>query len=361
MDIANLPIGNKKVNDKIEVGKPYTFNLGGKELAKVLYFYGLIPDVETSEQKIVCPFHNDLNPSMIVNLDKGKWFCFGCNRTGNAFDFVKGIEEKKQKNGIGLILRFFQIMRSEKVEKLKYNPKIKTKKESQELYDIAWDYYYGLSRIDWKNPEVEEAVEAKKYMQKRGFNASTLNKAQAKVTYNKHYAIIFPMLDNGMFKGWVCRTTVKEIEQKRKYLYNGGFMRRNTLVGNYAGTQFVFVVEGYMDRLKFVQYGVENVVAILGWKMSREQQKKIEDSKIQYVISALDNDVCGKKGTDYLKKIFPERVIRWQYMKGIKDPGEMSKESFQKMYERTMKKYEAKKADDELRRSAKNRSVSCKA
>lgn len=343
MAIANSLNGKMKKMSGIEVGKPYEYKVGGKELAKVLYYYGLIPDVNSSEQKIVCPFHDDLNPSMIVNLEKGKWFCFGCNKSGDAFDFVKGIEEKKHRQGIQTILKFFRILKSEKVERLKYNPKIKTKKESKELYDIAWDYYYGLSRVDWKNPEAEEAVEAKKYMLKRGFNVTTLNKAQAKITYNKSYSIIFPMLDNGMFKGWVCRTTVKEIEQKRKYLYNGGFMRRNTLVGNYAGCQFVFVVEGYMDRLKFVQYGVENVVAILGWKMSREQQKKIEDSKIEYVISALDNDACGKKGTEYLKTIFPGRVIRWQYLSGIKDPGEMTKELFQKMYERTMKKYAKEK------------------
>ena len=323
---------------KVEVGKDITFELGGKELAKVLFFYGLIPDVNTSEYKIVCPFHEDMNPSLIVNLEKGNWYCFGCNKSGNAYDFVEGIETKRGIKGIKLLKRFFHILNSKKVERLKYNPKIKTKKESEELYNMAWDYYYGLQRIDWKTTDIEEAVEVKRYMLKRGFKASTLNKAQAKITYNKQYQLIFPMLDNGEFKGWVCRTNIPEVEQKRKYLYNGGFLRRNTLVGNYAGCNYVFVVEGFMDRLKFVQNGVDNVVAILGWKMSREQEKKLRDAKVEYIISALDNDTCGRKGTEYLKSIFPGKVIRFAYLKGVKDPGEMTKELFDKMYNKTMDK-----------------------
>lgn len=326
------------MNSKVEVGKEFKFELGGKELAKVLFYYGLIPDVNTSEYKIVCPFHEDMNPSLIVNLEKGTWYCFGCNKSGNAFDFVEGIEIKRNVKGIKLLKKFFHILNSEKVERLKYNPKIKTKKESEELYNMAWDYYYGLRRVDWKTTDIEEAVEVKKYMLKRGFKASTLNKAQAKITYNKQYQLIFPMLDNGVFKGWVCRTNIPEVEQKRKYLYNGGFLRRNTLVGNYAGCNYVFVVEGFMDRLKFVQFGVDNVVAILGWKMSREQEKKLRDAKVEYIISALDNDTCGKKGTEYLKNIFPSKVIRFTYLKGIKDPGEMTKELFDKMYTKTMNK-----------------------
>ena len=90
-----------------------------------------------------------------------------------------------------------------------------------------------------------------------------------------------------------------------------------------------------MDRLKFIQYGITNVVAILGWKMSGEQELKLKKSGIKYIISALDNDRCGKKGTEYLKSRFPN-VYRFKYMKGIKDPGEMTKAQFAKMYNKTM-------------------------
>ena len=92
-----------------------------------------------------------------------------------------------------------------------------------------------------------------------------------------------------------------------------------------------------MDRLKFVQYGVENVVAILGWKMSQQQIQKLKDKGITKVISALDNDDCGRKGTEYLKKHF--EVTRFRYLKGIKDVGETTKDTFDKMYKKTMKEF----------------------
>ena len=64
-------------------------NKSGEALAKVLWYYNLIPDVASLSQKIVCPFHDDVNPSMIVNFEDGSWFCFGCGLTGDAKKFVK--------------------------------------------------------------------------------------------------------------------------------------------------------------------------------------------------------------------------------------------------------------------------------
>ena len=148
------------------------------------------------------------------------------------------------------------------------------------------------------------------------------------------------MLDNGKFKGWVCRTMLKSVEAKRKYLYNEGFSRATTLVGNYGSKDYVIVVEGYMDRLKFAQFGEENVVAILGWKMSPQQIQKLKDKGINKVISALDNDVCGKKGTEFLKQHFD--VTRFAYLKGVKDPGEMTQDLFDKMFSKTMRIYNTK-------------------
>ena len=60
----------------------------GEALAKVLWYYGLIPSLNTAEQKIVCPFHRDVNPSMIINLESGSWFCFVCNLSGDSIRFV---------------------------------------------------------------------------------------------------------------------------------------------------------------------------------------------------------------------------------------------------------------------------------
>lgn len=312
-------------------------NEAGTKLAKVLWYYNLIPSTTSLSQKIVCPFHKDINPSMIVNLEDGSWFCFGCNLAGDAIKFVKLMET--QYNGLNDLQaykKYLQILKSDKCSDITIGQTSKKQKPiRKDLYNEAYDYYHGLKKVNWSVSDEPEVLVAKEYMMKRGFDPITLGKCKAKITYNKSYGLIFPMLDNGKFKGWVCRTMVKSIEEKRKYLYNEGFSRATTLVGNYGSKDYVFVVEGYMDRLKFVQFGEENVVAILGWKMSPQQIQKLKDKGITKVISALDNDSCGRKGTEFLKNHF--QVTRFTYLKGVKDPGDMTKKSFDKMLKRTLK------------------------
>jgi hypothetical protein len=59
--------------------------------------------------KILCPFHNDTDPSCSVNLEKGLFHCFGCGVEGDKVKFVKlykqtdfkgVIEVFKQYNGL---------------------------------------------------------------------------------------------------------------------------------------------------------------------------------------------------------------------------------------------------------------------
>lgn len=317
----------KKLNDE------------GTKLAKVLWYYNLIPSVNSTTLKIVCPFHEDINPSLIVNLEEGSWFCFGCNCYGDAYRFVKTYESKYNGlNDLQAYKKFLRILKSKKCSDVKISHlAYKDKPLQEDLYNEAWDYYYGLKTVNWFERKEQEISDSYKYLSKRGFSAATLNKVKAKVTYNPSYQIIFPMLDNEEFKGWVCRTTMKAIEKKRKYLYNEGFSRATTLVGNYGNKDYVFVVEGYMDRLKFVQYGEDNVVAILGWKMSPQQIQKLKEKGITHVISALDNDECGRRGTKYLSTIF--KVTRFCYIKGVKDPGDMTKGSFDKMLKKTIRNF----------------------
>ena len=40
----------------------------------------------------VCPFHGDKGPSLSVNENMKYWKCFGCNKSGTVFDFVREIE-----------------------------------------------------------------------------------------------------------------------------------------------------------------------------------------------------------------------------------------------------------------------------
>ncbi|WP_291632227.1 CHC2 zinc finger domain-containing protein [Clostridium sp.] len=317
----------------------------GSVLLKVLWYYNLIPNNNQAEYKIVCPFHDDVNPSMACDILNNFYLCFGCNASGNAQKFV--IDFEKKYNGLSdlkALVKYHEILKSDKCSDIKLSKNYKTKVKDTQLYAEAYDYYHGLKNIDWMiDYTFDEVQHSRGYMEARGFSKKTLNRCKAKVTFNKKYPIIFPMMDNGKFKGWVCRTDSPTIEKKRKYLYNTGFSRATTLVGNYKNAKILYIVEGYMDRLKLKQFGCKNVVAILGWKVSQQQINKINEANVEIIISALDNDISGKKGNKYLKEMFGDKVIRFSFLSGIKDPGDMTKINFKKMNEKTLKKIEEKK------------------
>lgn len=309
---------------------------GGKELAKVLIYYGLIADVVSSDFNIICPFHEDINPSMRICLDDGSFFCFGCGAKGNALDFVRKVHPELNELQACVLLE--QILNSDEVKKLNVKYRKKRRINNRQALNEAHDYYYGLRTVDWNNIHTKEEQEVLQYMKQRRFDARALNIAQCKTNYNIAYPFLFPILDNGEFKGWVGRTMNKYVEKKRKYLYNDGFRKRDTLCGNYEQNKIVFICEGFMDYLSLRTRGhIKNVVAILGWHISDEQVQKLKDKGVTTVVSALDNDKAGNKGTEYLKKFF--HVIRFEYPEGVKDAGEMSEQELRLAIRRTRHEY----------------------
>ena len=291
------------------------------ELESVLNYYGIY--LKSLKQNVICPFHGDVNASLSIDVVNNRFYCFGCGAKGCAEDFVKFMEQDK--NVLEQLIIYTHITKNcersvEKKEVASGN------KKNPEAYLTAYNYYNGLGSTDWTKANFPE----KQYLFDRGFTAETLNRAKAKInTCSLSYPIIFPILENDKFKGWVCRTDKKDIEKKRKYLYNTGFRRANTLCGNYEKGCIPIICEGFMDRLKLVQAGYKYPIAILGWKISKEQINKLQAKGIKKVISALDSDECGQKGTIYLSEYFS--VKRIKYPDGIKDVGEMDSKMINKL------------------------------
>lgn len=307
----------------------------GKDLAKILIYYGLVADINTSVFNIICPFHEDINPSMRVDLEKGEYFCFGCTEQGGAYDFIKKVNPEL--NDLQNCLALEKVVRSKKVGSLQIKYKRKRKVSHRTYLNQAKDYFYGLHSTDWNSVQDTEEIAILEYMEQRGFSAKDLNVAGCRSNiYNKAYPFLFPILDNGEFRGWVGRTTNKYVEKKRKYLYNDGFYKRETLCGNYEENCIPIICEGFMDYLAIRTRGkYKNVVALLGWHLSDGQYNKLKQKGITTVISFLDNDECGRKGTEYLKKFF--NVIRPEYPEGKKDAGEMDGKQIKQMIKQARK------------------------
>lgn len=319
------------------MNKPVFFEPDGNDLKKVMYYYGLDTD-----DKMVCPFHDDNHPSFHVNSEEGIFHCFACGASGDAFNFVKLANSKL--DDLQQLRLYFAILKSNKVSKLKLSSvrkstdkKVKDKKAEQQYeLELSHDYYHGLRAVNWKR----ETDPVKDYMLQRGFTASTLNMIGAKLTItDKCYPIVFPIYDLNVFKGYVCRATNKRIEKRRKYLYNKGFSRNDTLCGNY-NNKVVVLCEGYMDMLKLRQHGLKYVAAIFGWKITSKQVDKLKALGVKTVISALDMDGPGRNGTDYLKNFFD--VVEFQFPKGVKDPGDLTKDLFDIAYKKTKRLFRSR-------------------
>lgn len=299
----------------------------GRELAKILVYYGLIDSVSALSFNISCPFHEDNSPSMLINLENGSFYCFVCDISGNAFDFVQYLFPDYTE--IECCMQIEKILCSEKVSGVSLKNRKRKKKYSKQAIIEAKDYYYGLLTNDWYSLSTDEEKTVFKYMSARGFLAKDLQYADAKVNCDIAYPVIFPIYDNGEFRGWVARTTNKRVEKIRKYLYNEGFRKRESLCGTYGEKSVPVICEGYLDWLSLSSRGgFKNVVALLGWHLSDGQYEKLRAKNITKVISFLDNDECGEKGTRYLERFFD--VVRFPFPKNVKDAGDMNKKQLWK-------------------------------
>lgn len=301
----------------------------GKEFAKVLHYYNLLEG--DSKFKIVCPFHGDVNASMLIDLQSGSYYCFGCNISGDAYDFVKLMNPKLSQ--LKAWVKFFKILKSNKV--INVDIKVLPKQNNRKLIRESKKNFDSLSQTNWHN------VYSDHYLFRRGFIPDILNDNNVKINTNYNYPVICPMYDNGKFKGTVARTSKKSIEAERKYLYNTGFDRKTTLVGNY-NRDWVIICEGYFDWLKIRQYlhgtkYYDNIICILGWKITQYQIEKLKNQGINKVVSALDKTETGRRGTRLLRQHF--EVVRFQfYSPTAKDPGDLDRYDFNISWMNTLEK-----------------------
>ncbi len=82
-------------------------------LADVIEWYTEITYSNTDQMKFRCTLHGtDTSPSGVIYTKEQKWWCFGCNKGGDAFDAIQAFERidlptaiKKLANHLGIELR----------------------------------------------------------------------------------------------------------------------------------------------------------------------------------------------------------------------------------------------------------------
>lgn len=271
----------------------------------------------------LCPFHNDKNPSMSVEPNRQIYRCWSCNNSGNVFGFISQIENISFFESVLLL-----------ANKIGYNLKNKpVKRDSKysnyyEIYDIAAKYFELMLTTP-------KANDANKYLEKRGFDKETIKKFKIgfaldekdrllKYLTEKKYdlntlnilglinndidsftnRIMFPLEDPmGRVVGFSGRIytdskTSKYINTKETPIFiKGNCLYNYHLSKEYVREKkYVILMEGFMDVIRASTIGINNVVALMGTALSKEQISLLKKLSIN-VYLALDGDEPGVNAT----------------------------------------------------------------
>jgi DNA primase len=282
-----------------------------------------------------CPFHDERTGSFHVSPDEKLYHCFGCQASGDAFNFVMETEGLDFKGALESLAARFGVPLEAVDEDPRYAERRRQEERLYELMSRTAAYY---ARCLW---ESGEAGEAREYLAGRGLAEETLRAfrvgyapeawdriltASRKAGYadsdlldvglirrsEKSRAgaydffreqIIFPAADaRGRVHGFGARR-MRDDQGVAKYVNTPDgplYHKREVLFGidrargPAAKAGRMILVEGYTDVLALHQAGIENVVGIMGTSFTEEQL--LELMRVVTVLElCLDADSAGQE------------------------------------------------------------------
>ncbi len=328
--------------------------------------YGsLHPTGQAGKFKMVCPFHDDHDPSMVVNEHKGFAWCFVCNSGGDIFSFIQRAESCSFREALTIL--------GEKagVNVQTVTPEVaKAKKEArEELFDIMEEATVFFEKQLNANPRAKQYVDQRqlppniikqfrvgfapdgghaleKHLVEKGFARKqmlqagllTAEDSSAKTTKDKfRNRIMFPIWNT---RGNVCAfggRYIGDFANAPKYLNSPEtalYKKSDILYGYHfakdaiAEQKFAILVEGYFDVLACHAVGITNVVAVSGTAFTHGHAKLILRTGNSIAL-ALDVDEAGqaaarRSAVIALKAHLDVEVIS---IPGGKDPDEAVREN----------------------------------
>lgn len=276
-----------------------------------------------------CPFHNEKSPSFKVDTDSQMFYCFGCHKGGNVITFLMDHDRMEFMEAVEALAERAHMRLPDRLENTAtedYNQQLREKIYEANLH--AARYFHALV---W----APEGAMALKYLYSRGLTDTDI----------RHFGLgcaprggssLYQSLKNAGFsdevidKAWLCgekegrrydmfrdRVIFPILNPQGKVLGFGGrimgegqpkylntsdtpvFNKRNGLYAlNFAkkerGLKRLVLVEGYMDTVSLLKYGINGVVATLGTALTEEQARLMKRYAPEVWIS-YDGDGAGQK------------------------------------------------------------------
>lgn len=280
--------------------------------------------------KAVCPFHQEKSPSFVVSPDRQIWHCFGaCHDGGDIFKFqmkwdnstfAEALKDLAGKAGVTLEVSAYEDAEWKKKEQLLHINNI----AKQFFQYILLETPQGTDAREYlHNRQLNEKIVKKfelgyassswdllaRYFKKKNISLSLAEELGliGKRSDGTHYdrfrdRIMFPIKDaKGNCIGFSGRImtpndkVAKYINTPETPLYH----KRETLYGIDVAKEAikkedrVIVVEGEFDMISPYQAAYENIVAIKGSAVTKEQLLLLKRYTNRMVL-ALDSDAAGE-------------------------------------------------------------------
>ena len=219
-----------------------------------------IVNIIGEEVNVLCPFHEETNPSFYLNTQTGKWYCFGCGRGGGFSSLLQ------------LLFGLSMLSADVETRKWKFEPLEK-------------------SNTPVNLEELPENNAVSTYLGSRNISPKTVEEFDIRVNCETR-SVIIPVHDGKKLVGWVER----RIDREPKYKNSKGLPRSKILFNaervKKVNSPWVVVVESLFDCIYLHQAGMP-VVSTLGSQVSDEQMKKLD--KFDYVLVVPHRDEAGEK------------------------------------------------------------------
>lgn len=282
--------------------------------------------------KAKCPFHNEKTPSFFVSPERGNFYCFGCHKGGDIFNFIEEIEGCD----FPAALRILAEQAGVKIEE--HQPSDSSGKE--EIFSVLEEAAVFFQRELLKSSRVKEYLtqrglnedsirrfrlgyvsnewqSAYNYLTSKGYQSSIIERAgliirrEAAGYYDRFRGrIIFP-ISNGSgkivgFSGRILPEFQKENESGAKYINSPDteVFNKSRLLYGYDKAKMAMrtanaciLVEGQMDLILSHQAGMANTVALSGTALTGEHLSLIK-RLANKIIMAFDSDSAGFRASE---------------------------------------------------------------
>ena len=302
------------------------------DIINLFSFFGVKLTKRGKSYMGLCPFHEDHNPSLSVDRDKGLYNCFGCGESGDIFDLTMKMKEIGFKealiflkeylnNGHGKPITGSYAAVSADSKKTKEGLMPAKKALSQLSLDMISEYY---------RKNLLNRKEALDYLKSRGFTDYTLynrfkigfcdgslvslvsekQREELKAagilseSSKEHFSgcITFPLFDD---TGKVVSFYGRRVDNNRvKHLYSTG--PHLGIVNRKAASVYreeIILCESVLDALSLIQMGIENVIPCYGVNgFTDEHLKLLKDKMVRLIVIGFDSDEAGEKASTKLKE-----------------------------------------------------------